>query len=88
MDATTSPPKTIKDVIAEKVEALSWGPDLADGRHVLYVLTDNDLFPGLPTHINAFAIDDAAAGIHYRPQRVAGPLFAPGRLEQALRRAP
>ncbi|HKO91144.1 MAG TPA: esterase-like activity of phytase family protein, partial [Polyangiaceae bacterium] len=43
VDATTTPPRTIKDVIAEKVEALSWGPDLPDGRHVLFVLTDNDL---------------------------------------------
>jgi hypothetical protein len=37
---------TIKDVIAEKIEALAWGPDLPDGRHLLYVVSDNDLFPG------------------------------------------
>ena len=29
--------------IAEKIEALAWGPDLPDGRHVLYVVSDNDL---------------------------------------------
>ena len=38
--------ETIKDVIAEKIEAMAWGPDLTDGRHVLYVMTDNDLYPG------------------------------------------
>ena len=40
IDAT----RTIKDVIAEKIEGLAWGPDLPDGRHVLYVISDNDLF--------------------------------------------
>ncbi len=85
VDATTTPPKTIKDVIAEKVEALSWGPDLPDGRHVLYVVTDNDLFPALPTQIYAFAIDEAVAGVRYEPQRVAGPLFPPGQVKKALR---
>ncbi|MEO8178454.1 MAG: esterase-like activity of phytase family protein [Deltaproteobacteria bacterium] len=84
IDATTEPPKTIKDVIAEKVEALSWGPDLPDGRHVLYVVTDNDLSPELPTQIYAFAIDDQAAGVCYQPQRVAGPMFPPGQLRRAL----
>lgn len=33
------------------------GPDLPDGRHVLYVVSDNDLTPSLPTQIFAFAID-------------------------------
>jgi hypothetical protein len=77
---------TIKDVIAEKVEALSWGPNLPDGRHVLYVLTDNDLFPGLPTQIYAFAIDGSASGanIKYEAQRVPGPLFPPGQVRKAL----
>ena len=85
VDATTAPPRTIKDVVAEKVEALSWGPDLPDGRHVLFVLTDNDLFPGLPTQIYAFAIDAAAAGIQYQPQQVQGPMFPPGQVKKALK---
>src|SRR5262245_63760132 len=55
--------QTIKDVIAEKVEGMAWGPDLPDGRHLLFVVTDNDLFRGLPTQIYAFAIDGAAAHI-------------------------
>src|SRR4030095_218688 len=33
------------NAIAEKIEGLAWGPDLADGRHVLYVISDNDLNP-------------------------------------------
>jgi hypothetical protein len=76
--------QTIKDVIAEKVEGLAWGPDLPDGRHVLYVLSDNDLFPGLPTQIYAIAIGPAA-GIAYVPQQVNGPLFPPGQVKKALR---
>jgi hypothetical protein len=69
--------QTIRDVIAEKMEGLAWGPDLADGRHVLYVFSDNDLFPGLPTQIYAFAIDGSAAGanIDFRRQHVLIPTF-------------
>jgi hypothetical protein len=43
--------------IAEKIEGLAWGPDLRDGRHVLYVMSDNDLNPNLATQIYAFAIN-------------------------------
>ena len=43
--------------IAEKIEGLTWGPDLPDGRHVLYVISDNDLLPTVATQIFAFAID-------------------------------
>jgi hypothetical protein len=77
---------TIKDVIAEKIEGLAWGPDLPDGRHVLYVTSDNDLFPGLPTQIYAFAIDGSAGGanINYQPQRIPGPMFPPGQVKKAL----
>jgi len=77
--------QTIKDVIAEKVEGLAWGADLSDGRHVPYVLSDNDLFPGLPTQLYAFAIDGAAAGLAYQPQLVDGPLFPPGQVKKALK---
>ena len=81
VDAT----RTIKDVIAEKIEGIAWGPDLPDGRHVLYVMSDNDLFPGLPTQIYAFAIDGAAAGLSVEPQRVDGPLYPPGQVKKALK---
>jgi hypothetical protein len=65
----------LKNLIAEKVEGIAWGPDLRDGRHLLLVTTDNDLFAGdadhptgLPTQVYAFAIDGKAAGIRYVPQ--------------------
>jgi len=80
IDAT----QTIKDVIAEKIEALAWGPNLPDGRHLLYVVSDNDLFPELPTQIYAFAIDGTAAGITYQAQQLPGPLFPPGQVKKAL----
>ena len=72
---------TIKDVIAEKIEGLAWGPDLADGRHVLYVTSDNDLYTPRPTQIYAFAVNGAAAGIQLVNQRVSGPPYPPGRSE-------
>ena len=76
---------TIKDVIAEKVEALAWGPDLPDGRHVLYVMSDNDLNRGIATQIYAFAVDAAQAGITYQPQQLPDPLFPPGQVKKALK---
>jgi hypothetical protein len=42
-----------------KVEGLTWGPDLADGRRLLLVASDNDLRPASPTFFYAFAIDAA-----------------------------
>jgi hypothetical protein len=44
---------------------------------LLYVATDNDLFPDLPTQVYAFAIDAAAAGVKYRPQTVLFPVLFP-----------
>jgi Esterase-like activity of phytase len=75
---------TIKDVIAEKVEALTWGPSLPDGRVLFYVMTDNDLFTGLPTQIYAFAVDAAAAGFQYQAQELPGPMFPPGQVKKIL----
>ena len=76
--------QTIKDVVAEKIEGMAWGPGLKDGREVLYVFSDNDLFPELPTKIYAFAIDEKAAGIKRRPQTVLFPVFGPFDLLKAL----
>jgi hypothetical protein len=76
--------QTIKQVIAEKMEGMAWGPDLPDGRHVLFVTSDNDLNTGLPTQIYAFAIDGAAAGINYQPQHVGDAMFPPGQLKKTL----
>jgi hypothetical protein len=61
--------------IAEKIEGLAWGPDLPDGRHVLYVISDNDLTPSLATQIYAFAID--ASLLNYQRQIVPVPIFIP-----------
>ncbi len=41
----------------EKIEGLTWGPELADGRLTLLVTTDNDLNPKQSTHVWMFAID-------------------------------
>ena len=86
---STNPTKTLRSTIAEKIEALAWGPDLPDGRHVLYVFSDNDLYTGTgdlahPTQIYAFAISPAA-GLAYKPQALPGPLFPPGRVNKALK---
>jgi hypothetical protein len=62
--------QTIKDVIAEKMEGLAWGPDLPDGRHLLYVISDNDLFPGRPTQLYAFGIDGSPAGANVDVHRL------------------
>jgi hypothetical protein len=39
-----------------KIEGLAFGPDLADGRHVLLVSSDNDFSAATPTYLFAFAI--------------------------------
>jgi hypothetical protein len=74
--------------IAEKIEGLAWGPDLADGRHLLYVISDNDLSLKNATQIYAFAIDDAALAtpLHLQKQTLPGPLYPPGQVKKALRR--
>jgi hypothetical protein len=61
--------------IAEKIEALAWGPNLPDGRHVLYVVSDNDLNPNLATQLYAFAIDPSL--IDYKRQFAPVPTFIP-----------
>jgi hypothetical protein len=70
--------------IPEKIEGLAWGPDLPDGRHLLYVISDNDLNPSLATQIYAFAIDGSAANLNYEPQNFSGPLYPPGQVKKAL----
>ncbi len=68
--------------IPEKIEGLTWGPDLPDGRHVLYVISDNDLNPALATQIYAFAIDPSL--LNFEPQFLPEPLFPPGQVKKAL----
>ena len=69
--------------IPEKIEGLSWGPDLPDGRHVLYVISDNDLNPTLATQIYAFAIEPAL--INFQQQLLPDPLFPPGQVKKLVR---
>ena len=71
------------NAIAEKIEGLAWGPDLADGRHVLYVVSDNDLNPAIDTQLFAFAID--ATSIDLQPQVLPGPFYPPGQVKKALK---
>ena len=78
------PEYNLAPTIAEKIEGLAWGPDAADGRHLLYVISDNDLNPTLATQIYAFAIDDSV--VDYERQLLPGPLYPPGQVKKALRR--
>ena len=68
--------------IPEKIEGLAWGPDLPDGRHLLYVISDNDLNPSLATQIYAFAIDPSL--INLEEQLLRAPLYPPGQVKKAL----
>jgi hypothetical protein len=68
--------------IAEKLEGLAWGPDLADGRHLLYVISDNDLTPSLATQIYGFAI--GASAIDFEQQVLSAPLFPPGQVKKIV----
>lgn len=50
--------------LPDKIEGYAWGPDLADGRHLLLVTNDNDFahpapnaVTGYPNYIFAFAVD-------------------------------
>jgi hypothetical protein len=76
------PTFNLAPTIAEKIEGLAWGPDLEDGRHVLYVISDNDLNPDLATQIYAFAID--ASLLNFERQFLPGPLYPPGQVKKAL----
>ena len=68
--------------IPEKIEGLSWGPDLPDGRHLLYVISDNDLNPSLATQIYAFAIEPAL--LNFQQQLLPAPLFPPGQVKKLI----
>lgn len=69
--------------IPEKIEGLAWGPDLPDGRHVLYVISDNDLNPTLATQIYSFAIDPSL--IDVEPQVFGGPFYPPGQVKKLIK---
>lgn len=68
--------------IAEKIEGLAWGPDLEDGRHLLYVVSDNDLTLSLATQLYSFAIDPSL--LNLQSQVLPGPMFPPGQVKKVL----
>src|SRR5262249_30830282 len=78
----------VGQLIAEKIEGLAWGPDLPNKNHVLYVVSDNDLYSGyldgkpLPTQIYAFEIDKNL--LDYQPAQLPEPMFPPGQLKKIL----
>ena len=78
--------KNDSKAIAEKIEGLAWGPDLPDGQHLLYVISDNDLSLVNPTQIYAFAIDDTKLlkPLNLQLQILPGPLYPPGQVKKAL----
>jgi hypothetical protein len=78
------PAFNLAPIIAEKIEGLAWGPDLPDGRHLLYVMSDNDLNSSIATQIYAFAIDPALLDL--QRQYLPGPLYPPGQVKKALSR--
>lgn len=43
--------------VPEKLEGLTWGPELEDGRQTLLVASDNDFEQGAPTLIYVFAVE-------------------------------
>lgn len=44
----------------EKIEGMTWGADLADGRHLLLFTSDNDGLPTEPSNFYAFAVDPSS----------------------------
>ena len=72
----------LSSTIPEKIEGLSWGPDLPDGRHLLYVISDNDLNPSLATQIYAFAVEPAL--LNFQEQLLPDSLFPPGQVKKLV----
>lgn len=57
------------DHFPEKLEGLTWGPDLGDGRRLLLVTSDNDLIESNPSQFYAFGIDPSLLP-GFDPQRI------------------
>ncbi len=52
--------KLAGEKMPEKIESLTFGPDLADGRRMLIVTSDNDFEADKPTYVYVFAIPQSA----------------------------
>ncbi|MEO7717057.1 MAG: esterase-like activity of phytase family protein [Capsulimonas sp.] len=52
----------------EKIEGLSFGPDLANGKHQLFVTNDNDLIPSQASNFYDFTFDNT--DLNYQAQQV------------------
>lgn len=75
----------LKPTMPEKIEGLAWGPDLEDGSHVLYVVSDNDLMPAQATQIYSFSI--APEVLDFQKQLLPGPFYPPGQVKKELKTA-
>jgi hypothetical protein len=52
---------------------------------VLYVVSDNDLNPTIPTQIYAFAVKASDAGIAFVRQEQPEPMFPPGQVKKIVK---
>lgn len=66
----------------QNIEGLAWGPDLADGRHLLLITSDNNLSKTEPTYIYAFAVSNADLPGYQAEQFLSVP--APGGFSLAI----
>ena len=57
----------------EKIEGLAFGPDLFDGRHLLWVTNDNDFNSLRPSNFYAFAVNASALPDYEKQQFVPEP---------------
>ena len=71
-----------------KIEGLAFGPDLADGRQLLLLSTDNDFHPSQPSRLFAFAIDPSALPGYVPQQFVKPPTAKPDKPAKIERRSP
>ncbi len=66
--------------VPEKIEGLTWGPDLDNGSHLLLVTSDNDLVEANPTYIWAFEVP-ASLVPGFKTQKIQ-PVWTPGQMKK------
>lgn len=72
------------DQFPEKLEGVTFGPDLQDGRRLLLISSDNDFLDDQPSFIFAFAIDRQALP-SFQPQHIDAPAEPAVAASQTLR---